>query len=191
LGENNPFAKGEFMKFLTLVFLSFSAFANHENLASCVFGNHNSQHFRATGFSADDACQKAKAICEDESGMICFEIDREEGYGTFYDGDYDGSIPGDYDNDDFPPVPGENDGDGYISRGFNNGGYDDWTVINGHRVNQVVCKVPMFSRHDRSVIRREGRTPREACQKALRACQREVGPRGSCGRPQVERNYRR
>ncbi len=165
------------MKFLFLALLSFSAFANHE--ASCVVGNHQSQRFRETGFTADEACQRAKLICEQQTGMVCFEIDREEGFGGYDD---------DYGYDDYNSEDGDFDG-GYGD--YDNGGYDDWDVINGRRVNQIVCKVPMFTRGGRSVIRKQGRTPREACQKAIRACRRQIGPMGSCGRAKVERNYRR
>ena len=177
------------MKFLFLTLLSFSAFANHYNDggASCTVGNHRSQHFRDTGYTADEACQKAKLTCEQETNMVCFEIDREEG--GFYD---DG---GGYDNDngDFGPGGfGDGDFNGDFNRGGrDDGGYDDWDVINGRRVNQVTCKVPVFTRGGRSVIRRQARTEREACQKALRDCRSQIGPMGSCGRPQVERNYRR
>lgn len=173
------------MKFLFLTLLSLSAYANHGD-ASCVVGNHRSQHFRETGFSVDDACQRAKLTCEQQTGMVCFEIDREEGFGGYNDdfGYDDGGF--DYDDGDF------DDGDFGRGRGdYDNGGYDDWDVINGRRVNQVVCKVPVFTRHGRSVVRKQGRTPREACQKALRACRSQIGPMGSCGKPRLARNYRR
>ena len=169
------------MKFLFLALLSFSAFANHEGEASCTAGNHRSQHFRATGFTADEACQVAKLRCEQESGMVCFEIDREEGYG----GDFGYDDGSDYDDGSF---------DGGRHGDFNNGGndgYDDWDVINGRRVNQFVCKIPIISRRGRTVIRKQGNSPREACQKAIRVCRSQIGPMESCGRPQLERNYRR
>jgi hypothetical protein len=168
------------MKFLFLALLSFSAYANHGD-ASCVVGNHRSQRFSETAFTADEACQRAKLTCEQQTGMVCFEIDREEGFGGGYD-DYgydDGGF--DYDDGDFDYGRGD----------YDDGGYDDWDVINGRRVNKVVCKVPIFTRGGRSVIRKQGRTPQQACQKALRACRSQIGPMGSCGRPQVERNYRR
>jgi len=181
------------MKFLFLTLLSFSAFANHydDGGASCTVGNHRSQHFRDTGYTADEACQKAKLTCEQETNMVCFEIDREEG--GFYDdgGGYDDDN-GDFDGGFGRGGFGDGDFDGDYNRGgHDDGGYDDWDVINGRRVNQVTCKVPVFTRGGRSVIRRQARTPREACQKAIRACRSQIGPMGSCGRPQVERNYRR
>ncbi len=161
------------MKFLVLALLSFSVFADHE--ATCVVGNHNSQRFRGVGFTGDEACQEARLQCERETRMVCFEIDREEGFGDF-----------DYGYDDY----GYDDGGGYGN--YNDDGYDDWDVINGHRVNQIVCKVPIIGgRNGRSIITKQGDSPREACQKALRACQRQIGPYERCGRPQVTRNYRR
>jgi hypothetical protein len=173
------FAKGAKMKFMFLALLSFSTYANFDGEASCVVGNHQSQHFRENGYSGDIACENAKRICERQTGMVCFEIDREEG-SRGYDDDY-GYDDNGYEDGDFERGHGD----------FDRGGYDDWDVINGRRVNQVVCKVQMFSRGGRSVIRKQGRTPSEACQKALRACRSQVGPRGSCGRAEVERNYRR